>query len=61
MGKKRGFHVVRIGRWFKGASGGGTIFVILYKRNKCRHAKIYRAPVLAIDELDAYRKIKQFH
>lgn len=57
MGKKRGFHVVKIERVFANAS----FFTLTYKLSKCRHAKTYRTSVSAIDELAAYMRVKQFH
>jgi hypothetical protein len=61
MGKKRGMHVVQIGPWFAGGNLGRNIFTIIYKRSKCRHAKTHRTAINAIDELDAYRKIKRIN
>jgi hypothetical protein len=57
MGKKRGFHLVKIGRAFPDAS----FFTVIYKRNKCRYAKTYRTTVSAVDELAAYMRVKDFH
>jgi hypothetical protein len=57
MGKKRGFHIVKIGRVFADAS----FFTVVYKRSKCRHAKTHRISVSAVDELAAYMRVKQFH
>ena len=53
VGKKRGMHILDVKHHIS------TLYVVYYKRNKCRHAKVYINWVPAIDELDAYLKAKR--
>jgi hypothetical protein len=55
MGKKRGFHIVRVREevsWL-------NYYSVEYKRSKCRHAPTHITYVNAIDELDAYMKAEE--
>ena len=57
VGKKRGFHVVRV----ECALNWLSYYMVEFKRSKCRHAPTHVTYVSAKDELDAYRKVKEGH
>lgn len=55
MGKKRGVHIVEVSKALTWAS----FFLVKFKRSKCRYAPARETCVVAKDELDAYRKVKE--